>query len=137
MTTEPIAEPITISILVVEDHKLNQQMLQHFFQKINAQADFVDSGQAAIDILRKKHFELVLMDVSMPGMDGITATRLIMGDALIPQKPVIVALTAHAFEEDKQRCFDAGMQDFMTKPVTLDVFTQIIRKWNDLLKKNH
>ena len=126
----------TMKVLVVEDNKVNQQILRLFLQRTGAETAFAESGQESIDLLRKQKFDLVLMDLSMPEMDGITATKLIMADDTIPDKPVVIALTAHAFDEDKQKCFDAGMKDFMTKPLSLETFNKLIAKWDSIILPN-
>lgn len=123
----------TMKILVVEDNKINQQILRLFLQRTGANTSFAESGLQAIEYLKKEKFDMVLMDLSMPEMDGITATKIIMADNQIAEKPIIVALTAHAFEEDKQKCFDAGMKDFMTKPLSLESFNKLIAKWDSVI----
>lgn len=122
-----------LKMLVVEDNKINQQILRLYIQRTGAPAVFVESGKEAIEAVRNEKFDIVLMDISMPEMDGITASKLILADSQIKSKPIIIALTAHAFEEDKQKCYDAGMLDFMTKPLSLDEFNKLIIKWDSII----
>jgi len=84
-------------------------------QKLGAQADLAGNGQEAVDKVRGGNYDLVLMDMQMPGMDGLTATHAIRAMPDIRQ-PQIVALTANAMDEDREACFQAGMNGFLTKP---------------------
>lgn len=101
-------------------------------KRLGVKADIVADGKAALAALRTQRYGLVLMDVQMPEMDGIEATELIRSgvaktlDSAVP----IVAMTAHAFPEERQRCLDAQMNDFVTKPVTLERLSAILDQWH-------
>jgi len=104
-----------LRILLAEDNAVNQMLAMSMLQKLGAQADLAGNGQEAVDKVRAGSYDLVLMDMQMPGMDGLTATHAIRAMPDIRQ-PQIVALTANAMDEDREACFQAGMNGFLTKP---------------------
>jgi signal transduction histidine kinase/ActR/RegA family two-component response regulator len=104
-----------LRILLVEDNAVNQMLALGMLQKLGAKADLAADGIEALERVRRGTYDLVLMDMQMPRMDGIAATRAIRGLTEIRQ-PRIVALTANAMEGDREACIDAGMNDFLTKP---------------------
>jgi two-component system, sensor histidine kinase and response regulator len=103
-------------ILLAEDNVFNQQVACEMLEDAGSIVCVANNGKEAIDLLRQEHFDCVLMDVQMPEMDGFTATRQIRADPLLAGTHVI-AMTANASTEDRERCFAAGMNDFVTKPV--------------------
>jgi len=128
------------SILVVEDNLTNRVVVSALLKKLGLQAECVENGQEAVAaITQGPHPALVLMDVQMPVMDGLTATRMIRqweaetGQIRLP----IIALTASAFEEDHQHCIDAGMDDFLTKPLNMNDLTSALTKWLDKPAQDH
>ena len=116
-------------ILLVEDNVVNQKVALMTLAKFGYQADVANNGRQALERLAKKPYDIVLMDVQMPVMDGLAAAREIRkADRPLCLVPVI-ALTAGAFSEDRQRCEAAGMNDFLTKPFDPQKMYDIIRKW--------
>ena len=104
-----------ISILLAEDNIVNQKVATRLFKKIGYKIEVANNGFEAIKALEQSSYDLVFMDIQMPEMDGLEATRQIIakwGDA----RPRIVALTANAMREDKEKCYEAGMDDYLTKP---------------------
>jgi signal transduction histidine kinase/CheY-like chemotaxis protein len=104
-----------ISILVVEDNKMNQILLKHLLTAWTLSFDIVDSGTAAIERLKGRPYDLILMDIQMPGMDGYTATREIRTKLKI-DTPVF-AMTAHAFPGEREKCLSYGMNEYIAKPI--------------------
>lgn len=105
-----------ISILLAEDNKLNQIVATKHLKKFGFEIDIADNGKIAIEMLKKKKYDLILMDINMPVMDGIEATERIR-KLNIPQSSIlIVAMTASVLAKDTQKCIDAGMNDFISKP---------------------
>jgi CheY-like chemotaxis protein len=103
-------------ILLVEDNPINQKVALRFLAKEGFAADVANNGQEALDLFASEAYDIVLMDIQMPVMDGVTATehlRRIYGQ----EKPYIIAVTANATPNDRQRCMDVGMNDFVTKPI--------------------
>ena len=114
-TSEKLGERMPISILLAEDNIVNQKVAIRLFKKIGYKIEVANNGLEAIKALEQSSYDLVFMDIQMPEMDGIEATRQIIakwGDA----RPRIVALTANAMREDKEKCYEAGMDDYLTKP---------------------
>jgi len=112
-----LARRLPLRILVAEDHAINQKLLLRTLQKLGYQADAAGNGIEALAALRRQHYDLVLMDVQMPEMDGLEATRQIVAGWPEGERPAIVAMTAAATPEDRAECLAAGMDDYVTKPV--------------------
>ena len=102
--------------MLAEDGLANQKLVLGILGRMGHNADVAGDGRQAVEKYAAKQYDLVLMDVQMPEMDGIAATRAIRSSAL--EQPVIIALTANAFESDRQTCLDAGMDDFLIKPIS-------------------
>ena len=107
------------SILLAEDNMVNQRMAILMLKKLGYHADTVTNGQEVLDALVQKNYDLILMDVQMPEMDGLEATREIRR-RWPSNGPKIVALTAHAIVGDRERCLDAGMDDYLCKPINIE-----------------
>ncbi|WP_183030015.1 PAS domain S-box protein [Altericroceibacterium spongiae] len=121
-------------ILLVEDHEINQVLLTHMLEGLGYTVELAGDGAEAIDILGQTpetpdRFDLVLMDMQMPVVDGIRATRILRAGGLSPEDLPIIALTANAFEEDIQTCRKAGMQDHLAKPVSREMLARMLHKW--------
>src|SRR5690606_6195202 len=98
-----------LSLLVVDDNLVNQKVSVNLIRKLGHAADVVDNGQAAVEATARRHYDLILMDIHMPVMDGLEATRQILAAAPAEKCPVIVALTAAATVEDRRKALAAGM----------------------------
>ncbi|MBU6258516.1 MAG: response regulator [Burkholderiales bacterium] len=116
----PVGEPMPrLRVLVAEDHPVNRQYIAALLENLGHEAHFSADGEQAVRSAREHAYDLVLMDLHMPGLDGVAATRAIRALPDPAQSTVpIVALTADAFEETRERCLVAGMNDFLTKPVS-------------------
>lgn len=115
-----------LSLLVVDDNLVNQKVSVNLIRKLGHAADVVDNGQAAVEATARRHYDLILMDIHMPVMDGLEATRQILAAAPAEKCPVIVALTAAATVEDRRKALAAGMQDVLTKPIRLEQLAESI-----------
>ena len=115
-----VAVPPGLRVLVAEDNAVNREIVGLMLQELGATADFVGTGRAAIAAVRAREYDVLLMDLNMPELDGLEATRLIRSDDAALGRPHIIALTANAFPEDRLRCFEAGCDDFLPKPLRLD-----------------
>jgi two-component system, sensor histidine kinase len=118
------------SLLLVEDNPVNQTLALKLIEKMGLKADLACDGQEALECVNRKKsttaYDVILMDMQMPSMDGLEATRRIRALAL-PFQPRIIALTANAFESDKHRCLEAGMDDFLPKPFKFEALRQALR----------
>jgi signal transduction histidine kinase/ActR/RegA family two-component response regulator len=120
-------------ILLVEDNPVNQKIAGVVLKKAGWSYELAEDGRRAVEIARAERFDLILMDCQMPGMDGFEATRRIRSsDGLTPRDVPIVALTANAFEADREACRSAGMDDFLAKPFKAAELVQLIERWIDL-----
>jgi len=117
-------------VLVVEDNSINQQVVQEILQAAQATVEIVDHGGQACDMICRdgKAFDVVLMDLHMPVMDGYEATREIRREFSAQELPII-AVTANAMRDERQKCLDAGMNDYITKPVDVDVLYSTVAEW--------
>lgn len=118
-----------LTILLVEDNVINQKVALRMLERLGYHADVVNNGADAVRTVRRQPYDVVLMDIHMPGMDGIEATKAILNDELIEQQPYIVALTAAALSEDEERCRQAGMEDFLTKPIRTGDILSVLERY--------
>ena len=116
-------------ILLAEDNITNQQVALGMLKKLGLSADAVADGREAVEALKNLPYDLVLMDVQMPEMDGLTATREIRNSKFETRNVPIIAMTAHAMEGDKERCLEAGMNDYVAKPVSSQALAEALEKW--------
>ncbi|QDL54830.1 response regulator [Rhodoferax aquaticus] len=107
---------VRLKVLVVEDHVVNQRLAVSLLSRWGHDVQLADNGQIALDVLSHTKFDVILMDMMMPVMDGMEATRRFRASELGPRTP-IVAMTANAMASDRQRCLDAGMDDYLSKPI--------------------
>lgn len=120
----------SVSILVAEDNLINQKLIGLILSKINIIPDIASNGAEAVEMLKQKDYNLLFMDIQMPELDGFEATKLIRKEFEPEHQPVIIAMTANALEGDRERCLEAGMDDYITKPITLQVVKDCIEKWS-------
>ena len=128
-STPVVTSGSTKHILLVEDNAVNVQVATRQLLYIGCQVTSVDNGKAAVEILERQHFDIVLMDCNMPIMDGYTAARHIRKDEVAQRRhrTPIIAMTANASEADRQRCIGAGMDDFISKPVVIEALKEVRR----------
>ncbi|MBO9997960.1 MAG: response regulator [Cyanobacteria bacterium SID2] len=117
-----------LRILLVEDNRVNQKVLLRLLKRLGYEADVANNGREAVSIVRVRAYDVVLMDVQMPEMDGIEATRCIFEEWPPEQRPQIVAVTANAMPENEVACRNVGMMDFVTKPVSLEAIALVLNR---------
>ena len=132
-TPPPTAQALPLalrgaSVLLVEDNELNQMVAVELLRDAGFAVDVAENGQVALDRIAQKTYDVVLMDMQMPVMDGETATRALRRDPRHAELPII-AMTANAMEADRQRCFDAGMNDHVAKPIEPAALWAALARW--------
>ncbi|BBP42300.1 ATP-binding protein [Thiosulfativibrio zosterae] len=123
-----------IDMLLVEDNPVNRLLATKLLQKLGINPDIAMDGLEALDAVKHKDYDMILMDIQMPNMDGLTATQHIRQMAL-SQQPIIIALTANAFTEDQIACKEAGMDEFLSKPIDFKKLTEMLVNLNNRLFK--
>jgi signal transduction histidine kinase/CheY-like chemotaxis protein len=119
------------TVLLVEDNRVNREMALEMLAKFGIQAECAEHGRAAIDMMATSRFDLVLMDCQMPVMDGFTASRLLRQSMQAGDTPAtpIIALTANAMRGDRERCLEAGMDDYLGKPLRMQDMQKMLARW--------
>lgn len=128
-------ESSSLRILVAEDNRTNQKIALLMLKSIGYQADIVNNGLEALALLKNNHYDVILMDLEMPEMDGITASKLIMEQHKSLNCPYIIAMTAKTLDIDKKQCLEAGIKDYLFKPVRKQDLQQILLKANAIIHK--
>jgi len=123
-----LAHDIPLDILLAEDNPVNQKVALRFLERLGYRADAVGNGLETLNALEARRYHLVLMDLQMPEMDGLEASRQIRSRLPADRQPKIIALTANALRGDRELCLDAGMDDYITKPVKLQEIADAIRR---------
>jgi two-component system, sensor histidine kinase len=118
-----------VSVLIVEDNHVNRRVLEAYLAPFQFSITVAVNGAEAVEIVRNQKFDIVLMDIQMPIMDGIEATRIIREQGGWCAKVPIVAVTANAMAGDRERYLAAGMDDYVPKPVNRDAITQVLEKY--------
>ncbi len=125
--TVEFAKQYPLNILIAEDDKMNQKLVTKVLNKLGYEPQVAENGKDVLEVVSQKHFDLILMDVQMPEMDGLEATRMIR--VCLTEQPIIIAMTANTLQGDREDCLKAGMDDYIGKPVRLDGLVNIIEKW--------
>ncbi len=128
-------ERYPLKILVVEDHAINQKVVLFLLKKEGYTADAVGNGLEALEAVQRQNYDLIFMDIQMPELDGLEATRQIHQLLPIAKRPIIVAMTANAMEEDRSECLNAGMDDYVSKPLREGIVYEMLSKWGAILEK--
>lgn len=124
-----------LAILIAEDNPVNQKVARLMLHKLGCEADIVTNGIEALEALAQKQYDLIFMDIQMPEMDGLEATRRIRS-ALEPERqPWIIAMTANVLESDRRASFDAGMNDFVGKPVQVEDLENALRRFSRSVRR--
>ena len=118
-----------IRILLAEDNAINALLTRTLLEAEGHTVDTVEDGQLAVEAMKTASYDLIFMDMRMPNMDGLEATRKIRTLPNVSRNLPIIALTANAFDDDRNACFDSGMNDFMTKPVSAEELSEKVRDW--------
>jgi CheY-like chemotaxis protein len=117
-------------VLLAEDNIVNQKVALRLLERLGYRPDVAANGLEVLEALHRQPYDLVLMDVQMPEMDGLTATHRLRQDLSAIRQPLIVAMTADAMEGDRERCLEAGMDDYLAKPVLLDDLKVLLERYD-------
>jgi signal transduction histidine kinase/CheY-like chemotaxis protein len=127
------SENYPLHILVAEDNPVNQKWIKKILSKIGYQCEIAENGKAVLETVSHENFDLILMDVQMPEMDGMEASRMIR--VCLETQPVIIAMTANVLQGDREACMQSGMNDYISKPVELHLLLNMLEKWALLIKE--
>jgi signal transduction histidine kinase/ligand-binding sensor domain-containing protein/CheY-like chemotaxis protein len=123
-----LAARIPLRILLAEDNPVNQKVGTRLLEKLGYHPDLASNGQEALDAIRRQNYDVVLMDMQMPVMDGLEASRIVVQEYPVETRPFIVAMTANVLESDREACRNAGMDDFLGKPVLLSDLHKLLER---------
>lgn len=129
--SEPLVVPTKVGarVLLVEDNPVNQDVAMGMLEQLGCEVVLATNGKNAVDMSNKEKYDIVLMDCQMPTMDGYEATRRMKQDGSLNAPTPVVALTANAMAGDREKCLEAGMDDYVSKPVRTQVLSHMIEKW--------
>jgi CheY-like chemotaxis protein len=117
-----------MSFLVAEDNTVNQMIIDAMLRQLGHAVTVVANGRQALEALARGHFDVVLMDCNMPELDGLEATRQLRAGGVRDPNVTVIALTANAMDGDREACLAAGMDDFLSKPVSIQALRQAIER---------
>ena len=126
--TASTKKDLCLKVLVVEDNPINQRITQRLLEQAGCQVNIAECGNAAINTVSKKH-DLILMDIGLPDIDGFETTSRIRRTRLVSQDTPIIAMTAHVFEQDRDRCFQVGMNEVIAKPILREELLELLHRW--------
>ncbi len=126
-----------LRILIADDNTVNQKVALKMLERLGYRGDVAANGLEVLDAVQKIRYDVVFMDMLMPEMDGIETTKLIVNAISKDNQPVIVAMTANNIEENKEKCLEAGMHDFLQKPISQDKLGECLQKWGEAKLQNN
>ena len=130
-----ISKNYPFQILVAEDNLINQKLIRNVFDLLGYKTDIAANGLEALDALKRKNYTLVFMDIQMPEMNGYEATSIIV-ERRKEDRPIIIAMTANAMQGDRDKCIEAGMDDYMSKPIKINDLIRVINFWGEKIFPN-
>ncbi|MBD2168288.1 response regulator [Calothrix membranacea FACHB-236] len=131
-----MSEHFPLRILLAEDHAVNQKLALLMLKQLGYRADVVSNGKEVLEIIQHLSYDVILMDVQMPEMDGLEATKLICQKYPVDLRPRIIAVTARALQGDREECLTAGMDDYITKPIRIDILAQALSRCVPIVSTN-
>ena len=123
-----ISKNYPFQILIAEDNLINQKLIRNVFELLGYKADIAANGFEALEALKRKNYNLIFMDIQMPEMNGYEATSIIV-ERRKDDRPIIIAMTANAMQGDREKCIEAGMDDYITKPMRVEDLIKVIQFW--------
>ena len=128
-----LGSQMPLRILLAEDNVVNQRVALRILERLGYRADIAASGKEAVESVRNINYDIVLMDILMPEMDGYEATKVILDEFQPDQRPKIIAMTANAMQGDRESCLEAGMDDYLSKPIRIEDLQTVITKWGKII----
>ena len=125
-----ISKKFPFQILVAEDNMINQKLVKNVFELLGYKMDIAANGLEVLDSLKRKYYDLIFMDIQMPEMNGYEATGIIL-NSKTEERPIIIAMTANAMRGDREKCLEAGMDDYITKPIRVDDLIKVLEFWGN------
>ncbi|MGZ3757870.1 MAG: two-component regulator propeller domain-containing protein [Mucilaginibacter sp.] len=135
LLNDDFSQQFPLTILVAEDNMINQKIIERILSKLGYQPDIAQTGIEVLSMMNKKNYNVILMDVQMPEMDGLEATRVLRKQHV--SMPYIVAMTANAMPEDKEICINAGMDDYLAKPMKVKELIDVLKKASLIVNKTN
>jgi PAS domain S-box-containing protein len=132
-----VAEKQPLRILLAEDNGTNQKVALHLLERIGYRADIAGNGLEALESLHRQPYDVILMDVHMPEMDGLTAARRICQTWDSEARPRIIAMTANAMRGDREKCLEAGMDDYVSKPIRMEELIEALKRCKPIVSETH
>jgi CheY-like chemotaxis protein len=120
-------------VLVAEDNVINQKLISRILKSLGYASEIASNGKEALSKVQTERYDIVFMDVQMPEMDGYEASRQILHTVPKDRRPVIIAMTAYALQGDRERCLEAGMDDYLSKPILINDVRRCLEKWIEIL----
>jgi len=130
--SEDFSKQYPLRILIAEDNVVNQKIALKILSKLGYQPALANHGKEALEIVSNEQYDIILMDVQMPEMNGLEATRMIR--TCLEVQPIIIAMTANVMQGDRDECMQAGMDDYMSKPIDLGELLNQLEKWALVLR---
>ena len=124
-----LAQKLPLKILLAEDNAVNQKLAVRILEKMGYNTDVVANGFEALEFLKRQAYDIVFMDMQMPEMDGLEVTRHIVQEWSANQRPKIIAMTANTIDGDRERCIEAGMDDYISKPLAVGEIQMALQRW--------
>jgi CheY-like chemotaxis protein len=112
---------------LAEDNPVNQKVAMSMLRRLGYRADVAANGMDVLQALERQHYDVVLMDVQMPEMDGLEATRRIRASGIDAR---IIAMTAHALDEDREKCLSVGMDEYLSKPIKIEELQKVLERFS-------
>ena len=125
-----IAVKFPFRILVAEDNLINQKLIRNIFELLGYKIDIAANGIEVLEALKRKIYDVIFMDIQMPEMNGYETTRIIISHRNMT-RPIIIAMTANAMQGDREKCFEVGMDDYVTKPMRVDNLIKVLHNWGE------
>ncbi len=134
--TSDVGELSNLKIILAEDNIVNQKVMSAYLKKLNCNFDLAENGEEVLELVKSKHYDIILMDCQMPLLDGYDTTQAIRqleATHQLPHHIVIIAMTANAFAEDRDRCLASGMDDYLSKPVRKQKIQETLERWKQVI----